>query len=92
MQTGQLVVTGTDFTSIVLSGRPREVFVRFKAEQHHVPCNPHHKDHLAYEIVVEDEDLHEHSKLEHRHHDRKFFLLIEWEVQSVREIDWIVIY
>jgi hypothetical protein len=96
MQSGNLIVTGENFTSIMLSGRPREVVVRFKDEEEferrHHPCNPHHKDFLAYEVVREDETLAEHHRLEHHHHDRLFFLLIKWRVEGVREIDWIVMY
>lgn len=100
MQSGELTVTGNNFTSILLAGKPREVFVRFKGElfehrdhhHHHVPCNPHHKDRLEYEVVSEDERAVEHARMLHHHHDRQFFLLIKWEVEGVREIDWIVIY
>ena len=92
MQLGQLTVTGNNFTSILLSGRPREVLVRFKHEHHHVPCNPHHKDHLEYEVKSEDESSLEHSRLLHHHHERQFYLIIEWRVEGVREIDWVVIY
>jgi len=103
MQTGELTVTGNNFTSILLRGKPREVFVRFKGEvfgrdehhehhHHHHPCNPVHKDHLEFEIVSDDETSLEHSRLLHHHHDRQFYLLIEWQVEGVREIDWIVIF
>jgi hypothetical protein len=102
MQTGQLTVTGNNFTSILLSGRPREVFVRFKGngpdehhEHHHHhphPCNPVHKDKLEWEIKGVDETALQHSRFLHHHHDRQYYLIIRWEVESVREIDWIVIY
>ena len=101
MQTGQLTVTGKNFTSIILSGRPREVFVRFHKDgpfehpewhEHHHPCNPHHKDHLRWEIEDEDETSLEHSKLLHHHHNRQYYLVISWEVEAVREIDWVVLY
>lgn len=102
MQTGELTVTGNNHTSILLAGKPREVFVRFKGDlyehqghrdfSHHHPCNPHHKDHLEWEIRGEDETALEHSRLLHHHHDRHYYLVIRWEVDGVREIDWIAIY
>lgn len=106
MQTGELTVTGNNHTSILLAGKPREVFVRFKGDlyehqdhpqsshshHHHHPCNPHHKDHLEWEVVANDETSLEHSRLLHHHHDRQYYLVIRWQVDGVREIDWITIY
>lgn len=92
MQSGNLTVTGNDLTIIPLRGKPRNVEVHFKFEKHHHPCNPHHHDHLHWSIRYEDEDPHMHRRLDHHHHDRLFFLIIEWEVESVREIDWFVMY
>lgn len=96
MQAGNLTVTEEGSTSIPLAGRPREVVVCFKPQPDPTPCDPHHhhhhKDHLEYRIDHEDEDLKEHHKVGHHHHDRKFFLFIKWRVESVREIDWVVIY
>jgi hypothetical protein len=92
MHSGALTVTGENSTRILLSGRPREVSVRFRHEKEPHPCNPHHHDHLDWEIIHVDEDQHEHRKVIHHHHDRQFFLYIEWEVFGVREIDWFVIY
>lgn len=92
MQSGELTVTGHDSTMIPLAGWPRQVIVRFEREDehHHVPCNPHHHDKLEYEVIGEDEDPREHHKPGHHHHDRKFFLVIKWEVASIRDIVWIV--
>lgn len=92
MQIGQLTVTGNNFTSILLAGRPREVFVKFKDERHHHPCNPHHRDSLEWEIKSEDESSLEHSRLFHHHHDRQFYLVIKWQVEGARDIDWVVIF
>lgn len=92
MQSGTLTVTGEGTTHIALSGRPREVIVRFKCEIEPVPCNPHHHDHLQHHIRHEDEDMRDHHKPGHHHHDRRFFLEIEWRVTGIREIDWIVLY
>jgi len=95
MQAGNLTVTGEGSTSFPLAGRPREVVVCFKPEQDPTPCNPHHhhhKDHLHHRIDHEDEDQRGHKKIGHHHHNRKFFLLITWRVESVREIEWFVIY
>lgn len=96
MQAGHLTVTGEGSTSIPLSGRPRDVLVRFKPAPDPTPCNPfdhhHDKDHLSHRIDHEDEDKKNHHKPGHHHHDRKFFLLIKWRVGQVREIDWVVVY
>lgn len=76
MQSGELIVTGTDQISINLNGMPAEVKVRFKDEEQIVPCNPHHLDFLEFEIqsVV------------------GFILLIKWNVTNIREIKWHVAY
>lgn len=92
MQFGELTVTGDNSTNILLSGWPREVIVRFKHNHHHVPCNPNHHDHLSYHIKSEDEPQHVHQRVNHHHHDRQYFLIIEWKVSGIREIDWIVMY
>jgi hypothetical protein len=93
MQSGELTVSGKNSTHILLSGRPREVFVRFVGVDP-VPCNPHHHihDRLEYEVEVVDEDRKHHHDPGHHHHDRQFFLHIKWEVTGVREIYWIVRY
>lgn len=93
MQSGELTVTGKGESLIPLSGRPREVIVVFKREHHEPhPCNPHHHDKLEYRVESQDEDLKVHHKINHHHHDRLFFLLIKWEVEGIREIEWIVLY
>ncbi len=92
MQSGTLTVTGEGKTAILLSGRPREVVVHFVKEPEPIPCNPHHHDHLEYKIEHEEESLEEHHKIGHHHHDRQFLLVIHWEVESVREIFWLVFY
>lgn len=94
MQSGELTVTGIGTSLISLSGKPREVLVHFKCEVEHVPCNPHHHDKLKHKIEYKDEDLKEHHKhhKHHPHHVRLFFLLIEWEVSSIRDIEWTVLY
>jgi hypothetical protein len=92
MQSGTLTVTGKNSTYIPLDGHPRQAIVCFINDEHHVPCNPHHHDHLRHHLTHEDEDTrghHDHEH-EHHHHDRKFTLVIEWEVFGVREIEWIV--
>lgn len=92
MQSGTLTVTGENLTRIPLLGRPRHTEVHFTHEKEPHPCNPHHHDHLEWRIEREDEDPHEHRKMPHHHQERLFFLVIEWEVSGVREIDWHVIY
>lgn len=92
MQKGELTVSGKGSASIPLNGRPREVFVQFKHHHVHVPCDHHDHDKLSGRITSLDEDLKEHHRIGHEHHDRQFFLLIEWEVSAIREVVWHVIY
>jgi hypothetical protein len=80
MQSGELIVTGKDRATILLTGMPSEVKVHFKHEVDLVPCNPHHRDCLEYEVRAS------------HHHHHKFVLLIKWDVSSVREITWKVCY
>jgi hypothetical protein len=91
MQSGILTVTGEGYTHILLDGFPRHVTVKF-VDIDPIPCNPHHhhheKDYLFYEIEKVDEDPKKHHEPGHIHHDRQFFLFIEWEVTGVREIYW----
>jgi len=90
MQSGELTVTGRNSTRIPLTGWPRQVIVRFKHEIVPVPCNPHHRDELEYEVIGIDENMRDHHKPGHHHHDRQYFLVIRWEVSGIREIEWIV--
>lgn len=91
MQSGELTVTGCNSTRIPIAAWPRQVIVRFKHEHEIVPCNPHHKDELEFEIIGIDEHLRDHRKPGHHHHDRQFFLVINWEVSGIREIVWFVL-
>jgi hypothetical protein len=93
MQTGELTVSGKGSASIPLSGRPREVSVRFKHDHHPFPpCDHHDHDKLSHRITFQDEDPREHRRLNHVHHDRLFFLLIEWDVHDIREVVWVAVY
>jgi hypothetical protein len=80
MQSGELIVTGRDKIKIPLSGFPQKVSVHFVDEGLIIPCNPHHRDMVSYDV--------HHA---HDHHG-KFTLLISWEVTGVREIKWTVWY
>ena len=92
MQSGELTVTGKDTTRILLLGFPRRVEVHF-ADVDPVPCNPHHRhDQLHYEVIRVDEDHRHHRPEEHHHHGPQFYLVISWNVESVREIIWHVDY
>ena len=93
MHKGELTVSGKGSISIPLTGRPHEVFVRFKHEHHHpTPCDHHEHDLLSGRITSVDEDMNEHHRLGHEHHDRQFFISIEWDVSAIREVAWHVIY
>jgi hypothetical protein len=94
MQSGVLTVTGEGTTALLLRGWPREVIVTFKPDRDPVPCehHHHHHDHLSFEIEHEDEEPHVHNRPGHHHHDRKFYLEINWKVAGLREIVWVVVY
>jgi hypothetical protein len=91
-QQGNLTVSGDNFVRIPLSKYPHHVDVKFVGDQIPVPCNPHHHDELKYFIETVDEDPRHHHDHPHRHHDREFFLFIEWKVSGVREIHYLVVY
>jgi hypothetical protein len=77
MQSGELIVTGTDQVTIDLNDFPSEVKVHFKDEAQIVPCNPHHLDTLEFEVQTTVSG---------------FVLLVKWSVTNVREIKWHVAY
>jgi hypothetical protein len=76
MQSGELTVTGHDHVEIPLQKLPSKVEAHFKDHSIPVPCNPHHRDELEYEV---------HSSILHH---AKFVLKISWRVTGVREIVW----
>lgn len=78
MQSGELIVTGSNSIIIVLRQFPAEVRARFKHEHfERVPCNPGDADTLCYDVNLVEND---------------FILIITWNVSSVREIVWHVSY
>lgn len=80
MQSGELIVTGSNIATIILSGAPGEVHVHFANEANIVPCDPSNADTLEYEV--------------RRSHNvaSGYVLLIKWNVSGVREIKWHVAY
>ena len=80
MQSGELIVTGKDSAVIVLSKFPSQVVVDFKDECAVVLCNPHHNDHLEWEVKPS-------GKVPQR-----VILVIKWNVTGVREIKWTAYY
>lgn len=80
MQSGELFVTGKDEAKVALSGFPSKVKVFFVGEPTIIPCNPHHRDRLDWEV-----------HRSHAHHGG-FTLIIKWEVTGVRKIEYEVYY
>ena len=76
MQSGELDVSGKDRIRIDLHKLPRDVKVRFSDDDCIVPCNPHHRDFVEFEIHATN-----------RHHGG-YVLIISWEVTGVRKIKW----
>lgn len=91
LQQGDLTVSGDSFIRIVLPKRPRHVNAYFIGHADSTTCSPHH-DKLKFFVEVVDEDIRHHYDPIHYHHDREFFLFIEWNVSGVRDIHWIVSY
>lgn len=71
---GELLISGKDKAEINLPSLPRNVEVKFKDNQQHIPCD-HHHDKLNHKVS--------------RHH-HQYQLIIDWHVSSLREITWIV--
>lgn len=90
MQSGELTVSESGQTRIILRGRPHHTRVHFKYDHHHVPCNHPDHDKLEWFVDHEDEDPRHHHEMPHIHHDRQWVLVIGWEVEGVREIIWSV--
>jgi hypothetical protein len=80
MQSGELIVTGKDVATIILTGFPAEIKCHFAHEASIVPCDPQNADTLEYEV-----------KPNHNVHSG-VILLIRWNVSGVREIKWHVAY
>lgn len=80
MQSGELIVTGKDHIIIKLKGFPAKVHAHFVHELEVVPCNPHHRDTLEWEV--------QHSNTV----NSGFVLVIKWSVTGVREVKWTVSY
>lgn len=83
IQIGELVVVGKGEIGIALKNRPCKIVVRFIHELNCIPCNPHHKDLLEYELI---------RTHKHNYHCNRYTLIIKWRVASIREIEWKVFY
>lgn len=93
MQSGELTVVGSGKANIELGKHhPKYIVVRFKDDHIVIPCNPHHHDHLKWEV----RNLHPSHRHDHRHehckHDDRYVLEVEWRVTGVRKINWSVYY
>lgn len=74
---GKLMVSSEGEIHLELPEKPDDIMVMLKGEQHNVPCNSHHKDHVRWHVCNF-----------HKHH----CLIIEWNVCDTREIIWEVIF
>lgn len=80
MQSGELIVTGTDQITIALQGLPAKVHAHFIHELEVIPCNPHHRDTLEWSVNYSNTV------------NSGFVLVIKWSVTGVREIKWTASY
>lgn len=81
MQSGELIVIGTNSVDIPLHKFPSKVHAKFKDEGHEpVPCDPGDVDTLEYDVHSSNTVL------------SGFVLRISWSVSSVREIVWHAFY
>jgi hypothetical protein len=83
-QSGEIVVSGVGDIEIKLhkSVEYNDVCVDFVDDYSIVPCNPHHHDHLHWNIVKK----HKYGK------KYEYVLIIYWKVRSIRTIEWAVHY
>lgn len=90
---GEIIVTGSDKIEIELGEHhPKQVFVKFKDDHMHPPCNPKHHDHLRWEIKNKHFNHKHDHRNDHCNHHNRFVLEIHWHVSNVRVIDWVVYY
>jgi hypothetical protein len=74
---GEIIVSiGKDSVEIQLSGRPKRAHAKFKDEEKHIPCSPHHHDKLEHTIIKKGIFF------------QGYYLLISWEVYDTRVIEW----
>jgi hypothetical protein len=77
MQSGELIVVGTNHIVIPLRKMPSKVHVRFKDDEpERAPCDPGDVDFVSYEVHTSNTVL------------SGFVLRIDWSVSSVREVIW----
>jgi hypothetical protein len=86
MVSGELDVTGKNKVELDLMRRPRRVRVHFKNDEVILPCNPNHFDELEWFVKEREEGEMDGPK------KRRFFLEINWSVNSSRAIVWQVLY
>ena len=92
-QSGELMVSGSSEITIPLKSHPDYIRVIFKEVCNIVPCNPHHHDHLEWEVISEDHHDHHQDHGAHGHkHELKYSLHIKYEVSGVRDIIWVACY
>jgi hypothetical protein len=78
MQSGELIVIGSDSVSIALPhGKPDRVRVAFKDSAESVPCSPGSPDLLEFDVIDTPAG---------------FMLHISWTVAGVRKVSWEVDY
>ena len=79
---GTFTVVGHDKAVFKLPGhhRPKQIDVDFDESCPPLVCNPHHHDHLEWEVCE--------AGFGHRH---KYELHIKWHVSGVRKIRWAVV-
>lgn len=81
MQSGELIVIGTNSITIPLDSFPSNFHVKFKDEKHEpAPCDPGDVDFVTCTVHASNTVL------------SGFVLIINWGVSSVREIIWHVYY
>jgi len=81
MQSGELKVSGDNFTSILLSGKPREIIVRFESHHMPIPCDCNNQ--LEYQVVVDETTC--------SYSSNQYHLLIKWQVSETKELIWCVL-
>jgi hypothetical protein len=86
MQSGELIVSGHDKVIISLHDFPSRVSVAFGDDPIIIPCSPKHADMLEWEVVKH------HCKCRKNKKHSCIELIIKWEVNGVRTVQWDVSY
>lgn len=77
IETGEFTVSGSGTLKIALAGKPYRVVASFVDSNEPTPCSIPQIDRLEYSVVSQRKLIR-----------RQFFLVVQYEVHSVRTVKW----